>query len=85
MTRTARLFPRLVLVGVFAAALAVAGCGRKGALDAPPGAASAGQLEDTQNQEQQASQGALVDRGSVNRLPRVRGEDKRIPLDALLN
>ena len=39
--RTVRPLSRLVLLGVLAVALAVAACGRKGALDRPPGAAPA--------------------------------------------
>lgn len=90
MTRTARPLHRLVLLGIFAAALAVAGCGRKGALDAPPGGAAvstAGQSQlDPAQTAPQASQGnTLIDHGSQGGLPRVRGEDKRIPLDVLLN
>ncbi|HZD92168.1 MAG TPA: lipoprotein [Pseudolabrys sp.] len=41
-----RLFIRLALIGAFAAAFALAGCGRKGPLDPPPSAVSAtGQQE----------------------------------------
>lgn len=36
-----RLFPRLALVGIAVAALTLAGCGRKGPLDPPPGASMA--------------------------------------------
>jgi predicted small lipoprotein YifL len=80
---TNRLFSCLVLVGALAAALAAAGCGRKGALDAPPG----GFTEQTGAGEaaQNSQGGTLIDRGSATGLPRVRGEDKRIPLDVLLN
>jgi predicted small lipoprotein YifL len=82
--RTNRLFSRIVLVGALAAALVAGGCGRKGPLDAPPG----GAVEQTTSgaQQTQSSQGGtLIDRGSSTGLPRVRGEDKRIPLDVLLN
>jgi predicted small lipoprotein YifL len=34
---------RIAVIGALAAALALAGCGRKGGLDAPPGAAVADQ------------------------------------------
>jgi predicted small lipoprotein YifL len=81
VTRTDRLFPRLVLMGALAAALAVGGCGRKGPLDAPPGGAAevqAGGQPSTQS-------GTAVSRGGAGGLPRVQGQDKRIPLDALLN
>ena len=36
-----RFLPRLALIGPLAAALALAGCGRKGPLEAPPSAAIA--------------------------------------------
>ena len=36
-------FGRLALIGVLAAALGLAGCGRKGPLDPPPGASLAGE------------------------------------------
>lgn len=93
MIRTDRLFPRLVLMGALAAALAVGGCGRKGPLDAPPGGAAAvsqtGQAttgpEQTSQSSQQSSQSGVIDRGGPSGLPRVKGEDKRIPLDVLLN
>lgn len=81
MTRTNRLFSRIVLVS--ALALAIGGCGRKGPLDAPPGAA-AGVVDEPGTQNAQSGN-TLIDRGGVSGLPRVRGEDKRIPLDVLLN
>ena len=84
--RTNRLFSRIVLVGALAAALAAGGCGRKGPLDAPPGGAAADQTTAGAPQTQSSQSGnTLIDRGSATGLPRVRGEDKRIPLDVLLN
>lgn len=91
--RTDRPFRRLVLMGTLAAALAAGGCGRKGPLDAPPGGASAAsQTEQTtaspeqmSQSGQQSSQTGVIDRGGTSGLPRVRGENKRIPLDVLLN
>jgi len=81
--RTNRLFSRIVLVSALAAALAAGGCGRKGPLDAPPG----GTAEQVTEPGTQNAQGGntLIDRGGTSGLPRVRGEDKRIPLDVLLN
>jgi predicted small lipoprotein YifL len=91
--RTDRLFSRLILAGALAAAVAVGGCGRKGPLDAPPGGASAvsqgdqtaGGPEQMNQAGQQSSQTGVIDRGGPSGLPRVRGENKRIPLDVLLN
>jgi len=95
VTRTARLFSRIALLGALAAAISLGGCGRKGPLDAPPGgtssvqsgqAAAAGPEQVTPSGQQQNSQGGnLIDRGNSSGLPRVKGEDKRIPLDVLLN
>jgi predicted small lipoprotein YifL len=72
---------RLVLCGVLTVALALGACGRKGPLDAPPGAASG-----TETKSQQTQQSGNVFRPSgQGGLPQVKGEDKRIPLDVLLN
>jgi predicted small lipoprotein YifL len=66
-------------MGALAAALALGGCGRKGALDAPPGGASAVSQTDQAGGQQQSSQGGnVIERGGAGSLP-------RIPLDALLN
>jgi len=66
---------RLTTIGAIAAALALAGCGRKGALDPPPGAASG-------NQATVGSQQVMGSKGN----PRAPiGPDKHIPLDNLLN
>lgn len=84
MIRTNRLFSRIVLLS--ALALAAGGCGRKGPLDAPPSASAAGTAAEVDQQGAQNSQNGntLIGR-SESGLPRVRGENKRIPLDALLN
>ena len=36
-----RILPRVAVIGVLAAALGLAGCGRKGGLDPPPGGTAA--------------------------------------------
>jgi predicted small lipoprotein YifL len=74
---------RLALVAVLAAALGVSACGRKGALDAPPGGLAAnptGSLD-----EETDEGGEVVRRGSARGLPIIRGPDRRIPLDVLLD
>jgi predicted small lipoprotein YifL len=74
---------RLAVVAVLAAALGVSACGRKGALDAPPGglaANPAGSLD-----EETDEGGEVVRRGSARGLPIIRGPDRRIPLDVLLD
>jgi len=60
---------------LLAVALGLAGCGRKGALDAPPSANIA-----------EADEATTVERkGSGTALPVIKGPKKRIPLDALLD
>jgi predicted small lipoprotein YifL len=74
---------RLAVVAVLAAALGVSACGRRGALDAPPGglaANPAGSLD-----EETDEGGEVVRRGSARGLPIIRGPDRRIPLDVLLD
>jgi predicted small lipoprotein YifL len=72
------VFFRLALIGALIAAFALAGCGRKGALDPPPAASLAG------DQAANSSDGkpAIDSSGRPHAPP---GPNKRIPLDALLN
>ena len=82
MLRTDRLFFRLAVIGLVAGALA--GCGRKGALDLPPGAA----VDATTAVPQDASPPTLVGSmtgGSPAKPVAPAGPNKRIPLDVLLN
>jgi predicted small lipoprotein YifL len=81
---------RFALFGLFAVALALGACGRKGGLDAPPGgAASIGYKQDSPQtltgQQQNSQSGNNVVGRSSTGLPRIQGEDRRIPLDAILN
>jgi predicted small lipoprotein YifL len=74
---------RLAAVAVLTAALGLTACGRKGALDAPPGGLAAsptGSLD-----EETSTGGEVVRRGSATGLPIIRGPDRPIPLDVLLN
>lgn len=74
---------RLAVVALLAAALGLSACGRKGALDAPPGGLAAnpsGSLD-----EESAEGGEVIKRGSARGLPIIRGPDRRIPLDILLD
>jgi predicted small lipoprotein YifL len=74
---------RLAAVVVLTAALGLSACGRKGALDAPPGGLAAnptGSLD-----EETSEGGEVVRRGSARGLPIIRGPDRSIPLDVLLN
>jgi predicted small lipoprotein YifL len=78
-----RLFYRLAAVGLIAAGLALSGCGRKGPLDAPPGGLAA--TEDGSLQEETSAGGEVVRKGGARGLPIIKGPNKPIPLDALLN
>jgi predicted small lipoprotein YifL len=74
---------RLAVVALLASALGLSACGRKGALDAPPGGLAAnptGSLD-----EESAEGGEVIKRGSARGLPIIRGPDRRIPLDILLD
>lgn len=95
MIRPERPLSRLALIGALAAVFALGACGRKGPLDAPPGGATAVSQTDEEPRRQTDALGqptqqaspndTLISRGGARGLPRVRGEDKSIPLDVLLN
>lgn len=86
---------RLALVGVLAAALGLAGCGRKGPLDPPPGASLEGvpQASMPELMSDKGNAGPIggqakggysgVDESGQPLAPK--GPQKRIPLDVLLN
>jgi predicted small lipoprotein YifL len=75
---------RIAIVAALFAALGLSACGRKGALDAPPAAlnnANAG----TEAAPAAEESGTLLRPGTDKTLPVIRGPNKRIPLDALLD
>lgn len=74
---------RLAPVFAVALALALSGCGRKGALDAPPSASAGDRASVTSEPEEQ--QGFVERKGGARGLPTIKGPNKRIPLDALLD
>ncbi len=79
----ATLSYRLAVVALLAATLGLSACGRKGPLDAPPGGLAsnpAGSLD-----EETSEGGEVVKRGSARGLPIIKGPNRRIPLDALLD
>ena len=90
-----RPFFHLALIGALAASLALAACGRKGPLDAPPGVASVQSEPQANNPGLMSPIGATPIGGqakedfagvdSSGRAVAPRGEKKRIPLDVLLN
>jgi hypothetical protein len=75
-----RILPRVAVIGVLVAALGLAGCGRKGGLDAPPASASI-------NQEPPVGAavepGAAPDGRPVNAPPPV--AKRRTPIDWLID
>jgi len=82
--RPASKVQRIAIVAALFAAFALSACGRKGALDEPPGAlnnVNAGTEVVPTVQES----GTLLRAGSDKLLPVIRGPDKKIPLDALLD
>jgi predicted small lipoprotein YifL len=80
---------RLVaVVGLVAAGLSLAGCGRKAGLDAPPGASLTEPSEVQPTADTSAKQAAdnlLTPPGTGKAPVAARGENKRILLDGLLN
>lgn len=74
---------RLAAVVILAAALGLSACGRKGALDAPPGGLAANPTGSLDEETEEG--GEVVRRGSARGLPIIRGPDRPIPLDVLLN
>jgi len=85
-----RALVRLALIGVLAAALGLAGCGRKGALDPPPGASLEGvpqanmpDLMSKRTSTPAAGQAQGVGPDGQPLAPK--GPKKQIPLDVLLN
>jgi predicted small lipoprotein YifL len=82
--RSASKVQRIAIVAMLFAALGLSACGRKGPLDAPPAAlnnTNAG----TEVAPPKEESGTLVRAGSDKTLPIIRGPNKRIPLDALLD
>jgi predicted small lipoprotein YifL len=74
-----RPFLRLAMIGALAAALGLAACGRKGPLDPPPAASLAGD----KSASKAAGAPPVMDKQGQPVAPP--GENKRIPLDVLLN
>ena len=84
-----RPFLRLALILLAVAALGLAACGRKGPLDAPPGAALAGEPQANNPGLMRPIGGQAKDNNAGidahGRPLAPEGEKRRIPLDVLLN
>jgi len=83
---------RHLAIAALCAALALAGCGRKGPLEPPPGSPAAQREAEQQRQPQGLGQGLVLPRTAepaTTQPPQEpaapRGEDRRFPLDFLLN
>lgn len=81
-----RPLSRLALIGVALAALTLAGCGRKGPLDPPPGASMASEPAAAPEMPTTADP-LIANPGQTREAPRATpsGPNKRIFLDGLLN
>lgn len=73
---------RIAIVAALFAAIGLSACGRKGALDAPPAALNSA---DAGTEVPASEQTSVLRPGSATTLPVIRGPNKRIPLDALLD
>ena len=90
-----RPFARLALIGLLAAALGLAACGRKGPLDPPPGASLEGEtqpvapglISNTGRSKSSigSSSGSYSGVGEDGQVQAPPGPKKHIPLDNLLN
>ena len=79
--RPASKAQRFAIAVTLFVALGLSSCGRKGALDAPPAALNA----DGGTNAAAAETGTVLRPGSDKTLPVIRGPNKRIPLDVLLD
>ena len=77
-------FNRLALIGALAATLALAGCGRKGPLDPPPGASVAEREAAGDPQAGQSGPQPVMDERGRPIAPRSK-EKKKVFLDWLLD
>jgi len=83
VNRNSSTFYRLGVVTLLGATLVLSACGRKGALDAPPGGAAVTAGTDESDAADEA--GKVVRPGTKRGVPLIQGPDRRIPLDNLLN
>ncbi|HVV61632.1 MAG TPA: lipoprotein [Pseudolabrys sp.] len=88
-----RPFVRLALIGALAAALGLAGCGRKGPLDPPPSASAAGEAAEAPSgllsplgpHTVQSNSGVSPGVTTSGQPIAPKGPKKHIPLDVLLD
>jgi predicted small lipoprotein YifL len=82
--RPASKVQRVAIVAALFAALALSACGRKGPLEEPPGMANNANAG-TEVVPAQEERGTVLRSGSDKLLPVIRGPNKKIPLDVLLD
>ena len=86
-----RSVSRFCAIAALAAALGVAGCGRKGGLDLPPAASAAGQQEAEARPKEHDNRSIGSDlrpsgaRSSSRNLPPLPSPKRDLPIDFLLN
>ena len=86
MTRISpALLYRFAAFGLLVLALGLSACGRKGPLDAPPGGLAADADGSLDNETDQGGDEIKSRRGKSKSLPIIRGPNKPIPLDVLID
>ena len=76
---------RFAAVGLLVLALGLSACGRKGPLDAPPGGLAADANGSLDDESDQGGDEIRSRRGKSRSLPIIRGPDRPIPLDVLID
>ncbi len=80
------VFYRLAAVGLLALALGLSACGRKGPLDAPPGGLASNPAGSLDEESDEGGEEIKYNRRTTrNALPIIRGPNKPIPLDVLID
>ena len=79
------LLYRFAAVGLLILALGLSACGRKGPLDAPPGGLAADADGSLDNETDQGGDEIKYRRSKSKSLPIIRGPNKPIPLDVLID
>ena len=76
---------RFAAVGLLVLALGLSACGRKGPLDAPPGGLAADADGSLDNESDQGGDEIVSKRRKSKSLPIIRGPNRSIPLDVLID
>ena len=76
---------RFAAVGLLVLALGLSACGRKGPLDAPPGGLAADANGSLDDESDQGGDEITSKRRKSKSLPIIRGPNRPIPLDVLID